>query len=67
MSRTAHLIVAAGLTALFSAAAPLASTSLLTTSGASGLSGPAVIGWDSVRAAGALTPGATGTQVISWD
>ncbi|MBT2477748.1 hypothetical protein [Streptomyces sp. ISL-94] len=50
MSRTKHLL-AAGLTALLSAAA--------FTTGTTG--GPGAIGWDTVRAAGA------GAQGIGWD
>ncbi|WP_327264887.1 hypothetical protein OG444_28665 [Streptomyces sp. NBC_01232] len=52
MSRTTRLIVAAGLTALLSAGA--ASLTPVVT-------GPGVIGWDSVRAGGG------GSQVIGWD
>ncbi|MDD9382873.1 hypothetical protein M8Z33_40790 [Streptomyces sp. ZAF1911] len=52
MSRTAHLLAAAGLTALLTATAAVASVST---------GGPGVIGWDTVQAAGA------NTQVIGWD
>ncbi|MGW6984058.1 hypothetical protein ACWGE1_32230 [Streptomyces sp. NPDC054932] len=52
MSRTARLIVAAGLTALLSTGA----ASLV-----SAVTGPGVIGWDSVQAVGA------DSQVIGWD
>ncbi|MFF1411406.1 hypothetical protein ACFVX6_16720 [Streptomyces sp. NPDC058289] len=52
MFRSVHLLAAAGLTVLLSATAAVASVTT---------SGPDVIGWDTVRAAGA------NTQVIGWD
>ncbi|MFJ4779290.1 hypothetical protein [Streptomyces sp. NPDC088762] len=65
MSRTAHLLAAAGLTALLSATVAFT---------AQPTGGPGVIGWDTVRAAGpgvigwdAVDAAGTGSQVISWD
>ncbi|MFA7766538.1 hypothetical protein ACGFNX_19480 [Streptomyces sp. NPDC048723] len=69
---SARLIAAAGLTALlFVGAASPASAWLTSAASGTASTGPGVIGWDSVQAAGTgggfEVPARTASQVIGWD